>query len=441
MLTFVQRQNKLFRKLKLLANHRIVKSAAIVAGGTVAAQMISMLISPVLTRLYSPSAMGLLGIFLSVISILSSLTSLAYGLAIALPSENRKAIALLRLSIKINFWVTLTIALAYYFFSGHITDFLRLQELGMWLWLMPVIVFLTGLRLPSYQWLIRQKNFKLIGKLSVFQALLSSALNITGGLLWPNAVTLVITFSVGHLVYDCWLLRYINREIRELCKDDQFDMAREVRLVASEYSDFAFYRAPQIFLNSIAHSLPMLAFGALFEPSIAGFYSIGNRVLQLPSALVTQSLGTVLLPELAHTVRTQGNLQKQILKSTILLALVGVIPFGLILLQGPGLFSLVFGDSWRVAGVYASWLTLQLFCGFINVPAVQALALTKSQAFLLGWEVATTMGKILAILIGGYYWKNPEISVACYSVFGSVAYLVLIFYSIARAGNKENFRS
>lgn len=431
----------MIRKLQSLASHRIVKSAAIVAGGTAAAQMISMLVSPVLTRLYSPSAMGLLGIFLSVISILTSLSSLAYGLAIALPSENRKAIALLMLSIKIDFWVTLIIALAYYFFSGFIIEFLGLQELGMWLWLMPVVVFLAGMRLPSNQWLIRQKNFKLIGKLSVFQALFSGALNIIGGLLCPNAVTLVITFSLGHLVYDCWLLMYINREICELRKDDRFDMANEVKLVAGKYSDFALYRAPQIFLNSIAYSLPMLAFGALFEPAIAGFYSIGNRVLQLPGSLVTQSLGVVLLPELAHTARNQGNLQKQIIKSTKFLVLIGAIPFGLIFFQGPGLFSLVFGDKWGMAGRYASWLTLQLYCGFINVPSVQALALTKSQAFLLGWEVVTTLGKLLAILIGGYYWKNPEISVACYSVFGAVAYLVLIFYSIVRAGNKENFRN
>jgi len=149
----------------------------------------------------------------------------------------------------------------------------------------------------------------------------------------------------------------------------------------------------------------------------------------------------VLLPELAQTARNQGNLQKQILKSTKFLALVGIIPFGLIFLLGPGLFSFVFGDNWRPAGIYASWLTLQLYCGFINVPAVQALALTKSQAFLLVWEIVTTLGKLLTILIGGYYWKSPESSVACYSAFGAVAYLVLIFYSIMRAGNKDNFRS
>jgi O-antigen/teichoic acid export membrane protein len=418
-----------------------VISVAIVAGGTAAGHIFSMLLSPVLTRLYSPSAMGLLGIFLSVVSILSTVTCLAYGHAIALPGENRKAIALLHLSLRIDLVITLIVALAYYFFSGKVTDFLRLQELGMGMWLMPVIVFLAGMRMPSNQWLIRQKNFKLIGKLTVFQSLFSGLLNIIGGIFWANAITLVVTYSLGHLIYDFWLLMHINKEIQALRQDEHFDLPSEMKLVAKEYSDFPFYRAPQIFLNSISHSLPMLAFGVLFEPAIAGFYSIGNRVLQLPGSLVTQSLGTVILPELAQTARKRGNLQKQILKSTKFLALAGIIPFSLIFFQGPSLFALVFGISWQQAGVYASWLTLQLYCGFINVPAVQALALTKSQGFLLAWEVITTFGKLLAILIGAYYWKSPEIAVACYSIFGAAAYLVLIFFSIIRAGNKENLRN
>ena len=59
--------------------------------GTTIAQIITILASPVITRLYGPEAFGLLAIFTSITSIISVIICLRYEPAIMLPKSDEEA--------------------------------------------------------------------------------------------------------------------------------------------------------------------------------------------------------------------------------------------------------------------------------------------------------------------------------------------------------------
>src|SRR3990172_2772668 len=63
------------------------RSVAVLAGGTTLAQVISILVSPALTRLYTPEDFGALAVYISILSMLLVVASWSYELAIALPEE------------------------------------------------------------------------------------------------------------------------------------------------------------------------------------------------------------------------------------------------------------------------------------------------------------------------------------------------------------------
>ena len=75
-----------------------VKSVFLLAGGTAIGQAIYVFVTPILSRLYSPSDFGVLAIYAALLSILGTFTSLSYHLAIPLPEEDASAINLLVLS-------------------------------------------------------------------------------------------------------------------------------------------------------------------------------------------------------------------------------------------------------------------------------------------------------------------------------------------------------
>ena len=65
-----------------------VRNVAIVASGTVAAEAITMVYSPVLTRMYGPEAFGLLGVFVALLSIMTPIAALTYPIAIVLADKD-----------------------------------------------------------------------------------------------------------------------------------------------------------------------------------------------------------------------------------------------------------------------------------------------------------------------------------------------------------------
>src|SRR5699024_12639071 len=74
---------------------------------------------------------------------------------------------------------------------------------------------------------------------------------------------------------------------------------------------------------------------------------------------------------------------KLIKKATYALVGVGIIPFSLVILFGPFLFTLVFGSEWTTAGEYARWIALFSFSTFINKPAVKSMPVLNAQRFHL----------------------------------------------------------
>lgn len=55
------------------------------ASGTAMAQVISMLLAPIITRLYGPEAYGMMGTFMAIIGIFTPIAALTYPIAIVLP--------------------------------------------------------------------------------------------------------------------------------------------------------------------------------------------------------------------------------------------------------------------------------------------------------------------------------------------------------------------
>ena len=91
----------------LFPNSVFLKNVITLISGTAISQIIVILISPVLTRLYTPNEFGLFGAFMAIVSIISTFINGRYDLAIIEARESEIAINLMRLSVFITFFTTL----------------------------------------------------------------------------------------------------------------------------------------------------------------------------------------------------------------------------------------------------------------------------------------------------------------------------------------------
>lgn len=422
--------------LKTVYQHKLVRSVAVVAGGTVVAQVVTVASSPFITRMYGPEAFGILGVFVSITAVLSPLATLSYNHAIALPKSDYDARVLVRLSLLLAVSVGMLAALVVLLLRDGIAGVLGFDARTGLLWLIPILVVFDGAEQTFTQWLIRTKRFKGMSAVAVGQATGVSAATIGVGSVSPTAPALILIATIGHVLHAA-LLRIVGGRTMKIPYGQPAVHHSDLRRIAKDYRDFPQFRAPAILLNKLSQNLPVVLLSAFFSPAIAGFYALTRRVLGLPAILIAQSVSKVILPHLAEAAHAGQNLKRTVIKSTFALVAAGFMPFGIVIAFGPSLFALVFGPEWYVAGEYARWLSVWLYPAFTNRPSVQAIPLLGLQGYFLVYEVVLIGARTIAIIIGASVFASAHIAIALFSIVGLVLNIMLIVGVTYAAAHKR----
>jgi len=425
-------------RLLALGRRRFVRNVAVVAGGTAVAQALGVAFSPIITRLYGPEAFGVLGVFAAMVAIAGPVMSLAYASAIVLPASDGDARTLIRLSLRIVYIMSMVSSVVFLGWHGLIARLLELQISSRYLLLVPVSLLLTGIAQILRQWLIRQHAFRSLSRTAVAVASTQGLLKTAIGLVAASAPALLVANATGDILNAALLWREAKRG-RTVQPDGTVSNVSvptpgQLGNVAATYRDFPMYRAPQMLLNSVTQNLPVILLAGVFGPVSVGFFALGRRVLALPAELVSQSVGTVFLPRIAEAARNSQSLRPLVVKGTLGLAAVGVLPFGAVILTGPSLFGLVFGPEWVPAGEYARWLSLWLYFGFINVPSIHAVPLLGLQGHFLVYEVISLLVRAAALGVGAWVLRSDVAAIGLFGVSGALLYAILIAWVVVRSG-------
>src|SRR5699024_9199812 len=287
------------------------------------------------------------------------------------------------------------------------------------------------------QWLIRTKQFRINAKITFLQALVVNGSKTGIRIISPVAPVLIILTALEN-AFKVGLMTLITKEIslKNIRKFKQNSI--NTKIILKKYNDFPKYRAPQEFLNGISKSFPVLLLTAFFSPTSAGFYTLGRTVLSAPTQLIGKAVGDVFYPRITEASYNNEDLSKIIKKATLILAIVGIIPFGIVILFGPALFSFVFGSDWYEAGQYARWISLFVYFAFMNRPSVKSLPVISAQRFHLIFTIIGTILRLSGLVIGYYVFGDDLISVALFSIATVFVNIFLIFITIKLSKNFDN---
>jgi O-antigen/teichoic acid export membrane protein len=149
----------------------------------------------------------------------------------------------------------------------------------------------------------------------------------------------------------------------------------------------------------------------------AGAFALAVLVLSVPAGLVGQAVGTVLFPKFVELQRGTGVPPHALLRYVESLATLALAAFIPILMLGPALFALVFGESWRIAGIIASILTPWIATNFVSSP-LSSLALVKGRFRRVFWvAMIETVARYGSIWAGGIA-DSATLGFALYSLAG-----------------------
>lgn len=416
------------RIIKELFKKEFVRNITILASGTIAAQAIILLSMPIITRLYGPEAYGLMGIFLSIFTFIIPVAALTYPTAIVLPKRVEEAINIIKSSLLVTFVLSLLSLIFLIFYYQELASILKVEKNSILLFTIPIVILTSGTKQVFRQWLIRNNNFKVLSRVSVYEPLFIYGGMVIVGLFYPTA-TVLILFTAAKTVVSATAIFIILIKKKDEVLESIRRQKNSLKETFTRYKDFPLFQAPLELINSSAHSLPILLLAIFFGPATAGFYSIGRTALSIPSRLIGDAIGDVFYPRISKAANENEDVTLLLKKSTLILFLIAIMPYGLIIVFGPQLFSVIFGEEWAVAGEYARWLSVWLLFSFANKPCIKALPVLSAQGFYLKFTIVSLLIKIVALLIGFYLFESDVIAVAFYSIASAILEIVLLFIS------------
>ena len=128
--------------------------------GSALAFGVSIIASPITSRLFGPEEFGLAALFMSGASILGAIACQRYEMAIVLSKEDKDAASLFVLCGMILIATTTLTATFSFLLGPQVLAYLGADDLNPYLWLFPIYVFLIGLQIPLRHWHTRYRRFR-----------------------------------------------------------------------------------------------------------------------------------------------------------------------------------------------------------------------------------------------------------------------------------------
>lgn len=412
---------------KRLAGDSFGANVARLLTGTALVQGLNLLISPILSRLYTPGDFGSLAVFTSILSVLAVASCLGFEKSIPLPQEDGLGAASLMLSLVAGFVSSVAVALIIFPLGGWIVQTFDVPEIKPYLWLLPLSLFGLSTYQALSQWATRRQAFGLIAKTKVTQGL-SQALGQLGlGFALKGPLGLIVGDTLGRVGGSgTFAIRALREDKAVLLSVRWPDLKKVVR----RFGGFAFFSSWAGFLHLAATAFAPLLFASLYSKEVSGFYNLGQKAIWNPMVVLSGAMAQVFVGRAAAAYRDDKSQLAGLFDRTAKrLFLIGIGPMAILTLIGGPLFAWVFGPEWREAGVYMQIIAFTQLAQFAVGPVFQVLSILEKPRLIL---VCDAIGFI--VIVGGVWSArlldlNARWAVATYGVGTIILYGCLFFVS------------
>ncbi len=377
--------------LRALASGSLVGPVLTLVTGTVAAQALAYLARPLLTRLFTPEAFGLLGFYLAAVAVLSTAAMGKYEDAIPLPASDRDAAGVWTLALGLGLIASL-VSLIVIPLREPIAALLYRPEVATALWFIPAGVWATAWGRANEVWLTRVDRFGSVSGARVAQNAVMVPAQIGAGLTGGAASGLIGGHLAGRVVGTLVMFGVALRSVRPVLSD--------LGRLAGQYRRFPLFSMPSGFLNTLSTQLPAFLLLAYFAPDVLGFYVLAYGTLAVPMQLIGGAVGQVFFVRAAEA-RREGALGPLTQMVFARLSAFGLFPLAAMVLAAPAAFGAVFGAEWREAGVYAQLLAPWLYFSFVSAPISALFDVLEQQPWELAFNAVLVTARVAALVIGG----------------------------------------
>lgn len=377
------------------------------------AQVILIITTPIITRLYSPAEFGEFTIFSNIAMILIPIINARYDLLIVNAKNDRSANILSQISFLISLLILLILipilAISAWLYPNFILDFIFII----------IMLFLVSLTNIFTNYLNKERKYKVLSLINVFRAGSMALLQIIFGLLSLGSLGLIIGFSLSYIT---------GITLGHKTFKKHFNIVRnkeETKALFLENKNQLVYSTPSILLNSLSFSVVVFFIGILYTNTEVGIYGMAIRVLGIPVTIISLGLSKIFMQQANDYYIERGNFRNLLLKFSSTLVIVSIILYVPLYLFSEELVNILLGHSWvdaiTVIKIVIPLFVIRLIVSTVSLSVIvlqkQQLELILQALFLIGTTVTFVISKMLNLTFLNFVSINTAVLIVSYMIF------------------------
>lgn len=361
-----------------------------VLSGTAVAQVVPILGSLVLARLFVPDAFGYYSTWLGLVVIGAVIATGRFEQALVQEEDGRQRSEAVLMTIVTallgSALLGLVMAAAYWLRAPWFTDY----SVPMLMAAVPTALFMAIAQVLQ-SWAAADGRFRHLVLMRLVFALAVTGLQVVVGFIEATASALALCQLAGAIVAvvaSLWLLPVSCA--RGWRTDGQLAFWRKHRR-------FGQYSLLADTINAVVSQLPVVVVGARFGAESAGLLALTIRTMGAPISLLGTAVLDVFKRHAGESWRTTGECRREFLKTLKVLAAFSFLATGFLMLFSEQLFAFAFGQAWEKSGAIAVWLLPMFALRFVASPLSYMVYLANQQHADLAWQVALLLMTLVTL--------------------------------------------
>jgi O-antigen/teichoic acid export membrane protein len=414
--------------LAFIKSNNVVNNSSVLMLGTLISQLVVILVSPILTRMYSPEDFGVFSVYVAIVTFFTVISNLRYELAIPLSKSLTVTLSIAKLSLLLIALFSVLFGVFLYASDGYFLGLMNSSVLHDFFWLLPVGVFIGGVYSLFSFWSLKKKNFLQLAVSRALRGGFLAVFQVIFGLFNFNFLGMILGHLLGFFVATFFLLKKsIHPHIFAITGIKN----KIIKSTVIRYKKFPKYSTFSEAMVVFGSQFPVIFFASFFSIGVSGFYMLASRVISAPVALIAEAIGKAFLIESIDN--DSHKLKKTVFSIYSMLLKISLGPFLIFAIVAPNVFIVVFGDQWTDSGLYVQAMIPWILAVFIFVPMMQLYVTLEQQDIELRFQAIILTSRLSGILIGAFM-GDVMTAIVLYSFFAFTSYAACGLWIIKKSG-------
>lgn len=409
-------------KIKKLISSSFMKNFFILSFSTLLVQVINLVASPIITRLFDSDQLGAYTLAISIISIMGPVICARFDLSIVMAKNDDEVAHLIILSIVFTLMLTAITSIWFIFYLKN--NPVIFDNLGYLVILVVILLLIVGLSNILISYNNRNKEYKLISKVTLIRGSSQSIGQVIFGIFKLGSKGLLLAYFIG----SCLGLKKQAESLLKNIAIFKNITSKKLKSTFIKYKKQLIYGTPSNFINGLSYSILNFLITDLYGLSVFGYYSLSYRMLGIPLTLISTNMSKIFFQEASQEKNTTNSFSKSFSKNSRLLVVISSLVTALLMVASPYVFPIIFGSDWYTAGIYVVILAPMFGARLIVSTLSPGLIISNRQNVELYFQFAFILMALISYAVCSFFSLSIVAFLILVSFTYSFVYILLFFY-------------